>query len=150
MRLALQKKRWIEMQLHEVVRRTPCFHSRFHLAPHIAPLHSIQDIRDVPAADRQRRNQRNARIRSAARCRYMPPAISFRQTHALALQNPKSAVDSSNPAVCVPCFASHAICSSSRLGHRPAPSRQSLSQGTVGVSYNKRGRFTLGSFVYRT
>lgn len=81
MRLALQKKRWIEMQLHEVVRRTPCFHSSFHLAPNISPLHSIQDIRNVPAADRKRRNQRNARIRSAARCRYMPPAISFRQTH---------------------------------------------------------------------
>jgi hypothetical protein len=103
MRLALQKKRWIEMQLHEVVPRTPCFHSRFHLAPNISPLHSIQDIRNVPAADRKRRNQRNAGIRSAARCRYTPPAISFRQTHAVVLQNPKSAVDFSNPAVCVCC-----------------------------------------------
>jgi hypothetical protein len=59
MRLALQKKRWIEMQLHEVQLQFIELHIStvgFHLAPHVLPLHSTQDIRNVPAADRKRRD----------------------------------------------------------------------------------------------
>ena len=151
MRLALQKKRWIEMQLHEVQLRSFSSSSvGFHLEPHVLPVYSTQDIRNVPAADRKRRDQGNARLCSAARCRYASPAISFDQSRADVHQNPKLKL----VCICVcpaavTCSASHAIFSSSCLGHRLAPSRQSLRQGTIHALHQTRLTHSR-AFFYRT